>query len=496
MEETPLTAGARFRQTLVEEDAMSEVMPFASVVGVEVTAATPTEVRGRLPWAPERCTTGRVLHGGALMALADSLGAVCAILNVPPGAGTTTVESKTNFFRALTEGEALGVTRPLHVGRRFIVVQTEITDTAGRRVAQVTQTQAVLESPAGAPEPPAATEVGPPADLPPTLAVLNLATGVWTAQALWTAACLGVADHLADGPKTREELAALTQTLPGPLGRVLRALACLGVFKEGPDGRFASTPRSETLRSDAPGSLRDFVVFLGQPWHVAAYGELLHPLRTGEPAIDRVVGKPIWEFLAADPEASRVFNAGMSGVIAETAEAVRDAFDFSTIRTLVDVGGGHGTLLGTILAANPHLHGVLFDLPHVVDGAAATFDRLGVRARARVAGGDFFHDVPCGDAYILSHIIHDWDDERSTAILRAIRRAAEPEARVLVVETVIPPGNTYSFGKLLDLEMLALPGGIERTEAEYRALLAAGGFRMTRIVPTRSFASIVAGVVA
>ena len=174
--------------------------------------------------------------------------------------------------------------------------------------------------------------------------------------------------------------------------------------------------------------------------------------------------------------------------------AVRDAYDFGGVRTLVDVGGGHGMLLATVLAANPALRGVLFDLPHVVEGAAATFVRLGVRDRVTIVGGDFFAEVPRGDAYLLSHIIHDWDDERSIDILRCIRRAAEPGARVLLAEAVIPSGNAFSFGKLLDLEMLTLPGGIERTEAEYRELLRAGGFRLARIVPTRSSTSVVEGI--
>ena len=325
----------------------------------------------------------------------------------------------------------------------------------------------------------------------PAQAIRQLSTGVWTAQALWAAACLGVADHLASGPKTPDQLAAATGTLARPLYRVLRALACVGVFAEQPDGRFVNTPASETLRSDVPGSLRAYVVFVGQPWHVAAYGELLHSLRTGRPAVERVVGKLIWEFFASDAEQERLFNEGMTGIIGETVEAVREAYDFAGVQTLVDVGGGHGLLLGTILAANPALRGVLFDQPSVVGGAAATFARLGVTARVSAVGGDFFKEVPRGDAYILSHIIHDWDDERSIAILRTIHRCAAPGARLLLAEAVIPPGNAFSFGKLLDLEMLALPGGVERTEAEYRSLLRAGGFRLARVLPTRAPTNVV-----
>jgi hypothetical protein len=330
----------------------------------------------------------------------------------------------------------------------------------------------------------------------PVEAVLQLSTGVWTAQAPWAAASLGVADLLASGPKTRDELARAAGAQPRALYRVLRALACLGIFAERADGRFENTPQSEFLRSDVPGSVRDYVIFAGQPWHLAAFAHILHSVRTGEPCGERAVGKPIWEFLATDAEQGRIFNAAMTGIIGDTAMAVRDAYDFSGIRTLVDVGGGHGILLATMLAANPWLRGVLFDQPHVVEGAGPTFSRRGVQDRTTIVGGDFFREVPKGDAYVMSHIIHDWDDEPSVKILRTIRRAAEPGARLLLVEAVIPAGNAFSFGKILDLEMLALPGGLERTESEYRALLAGGGFRMTRMVPTCSSSEIVEAVAA
>jgi len=324
--------------------------------------------------------------------------------------------------------------------------------------------------------------------------LLQLTTAVWAAQALWAAARLGVADQLAAGPRTRDELAAATDTRPLPLYRVLRALAGLGIFQELPDGRLANTPASELLRSGISGSLRDYVIFVGEPWHLAAHGEILHSLRTGEPSVGRVVGKDVWEFFASDAEAGRRFHAGMTSLIGGEAALVRDGYDFGDIRTLVDVGGGHGALLGTIAAAEPGLRGILFDRPGVAEGARDTFERLGMGERIRIESGDFFQAVPRGDAYLLSHILHDWDDERAIAILRSIRRAAEPAARVLLVESVIPPGNEFHVGKLLDLEMLLLPGGIERTEAEYAALLRAGGFRLRRVLPLPSPSSIVEGI--
>ncbi len=335
-----------------------------------------------------------------------------------------------------------------------------------------------------------------PGGLPPSQTIRQLTSAPWAAQALWAAASLGIADHLAAGPKTPEQLAAASGTLPRPLYRVLRALASLGIFAERPDGRLENTPASETLRADAPGSTRDYVIFFGQTWHIQSHAELLYSLRTGKPAAEGVLGKPLWDFFAENAEQARIFNAAMTSIITETAAAVRDAYDFGAVRTLVDVGGGHGMLVGTVVAANASLGGVLFDQPRVVEGAGPTLERLGVRGRVMIVGGDFFQEVPRGDAYLLSHIIHDWDDERSVAILRTIRRAAEPAARLLVVEAVIPPLNAPSFGKLLDLEMLVLPGGVERTEAEYRELFAAGGFRLTRVVPTAVAAtSVIEGTI-
>ena len=325
-------------------------------------------------------------------------------------------------------------------------------------------------------------------------ALLQLTTAVWAAQALWAAARLGVADQLAGGPRSREELATATGTLPLPLYRALRALAGLGIFQELPDGRLANTPTSELLRSGVPGSLRDYVIFTGEPWHLAAHGEILHSLRTGRPSVDKVVGKNIWEFFASDAEAGTRFHAGMTSLIEGEAALVRDGYDFREVGTLVDVGGGHGALLGTILAGQPGLRGILFDQPGVVDGARDTFERLGLCERVKIESGDFFQSVPRGDAYLLSHIIHDWDDERAIAILRSIRRASGPGARLLLVEGVIPPGNEFHVGKLLDLEMLLLPGGVERTQAEYAALLRAGGFRLRQVLPLPSPSSIVEGV--
>ena len=333
-----------------------------------------------------------------------------------------------------------------------------------------------------------------PGGLPPAQTIRQLTSAPWVAQALWAAASLGIADHLAAGPRTPEQLAAASGTLPRPLYRVLRALASLGIFAERPDGRLENTPASETLRADVPGSTRDYVIFFGQTWHIQSHAELLYSMRTGKPAAERVLGKPLWDFFAEDVEQARIFNAAMTSIITDTAAAVRDAYDFGAVRTLVDVGGGHGMLLGTVVAANASLRGVLFDQPQVVEGAGPTLERLGVRGRVTIVGGDFFQEVPRGDAYLLSHIIHDWDDERSTAILRTIHANAEPGARVLLVESVIPPGNAFSFGKLLDLEMLCLPGGLERTEAEYRELLRVSGFRLERVLATRSPAHIIESV--
>jgi hypothetical protein len=253
------------------------------------------------------------------------------------------------------------------------------------------------------------------------------------------------------------------------------------------------TPLAGLLGSDVPGSLRAFAIRNGgldwRPW-----GALLHSVKTGRPAFDHVYGLGIFPYLTQDAESARVFNESMTAFSVRDAAAVIDAYDFSKIRTIVDVGGGHGTLLAAILKANPGASGILFDQPAVIDAARHHGEAQGLASRLTLVAGDFFEWVPAdGDAYLLKYIIHDWDDDRAVTILRHCHRAMAQMGTLLLVEAVVPPDDKPHFGKSVDVTMLAFTGGQERTEAEYRALFASAGFVLTRIIPTASHSSVIVG---
>lgn len=330
--------------------------------------------------------------------------------------------------------------------------------------------------------------------LPPPMQILHLSEGSVIQAALTLAANLGVADLLANGPQTSDALAQATSTHPPSLYRVLRLLSSFGVFAEVAPGRFAQTASSELLRTGIPGSLRSFVQMTGLPVWAQTYAEALHSAQTGEPAWKQVVGTEFFEYLATHPAESAVFNAAMTDFGRGVSEAVVQAYDFSGVGTIVDVGGGHGTLLSAILRRHIHVKGILFDLPHVVDGARALMASAGLADRCKIQGGDFFAEVPVGgDAYILSLVIHDWDRSRAVAILRRCRQAMPTTGRLLLVEAVIPPGNEPHFGKILDFVMLTAAGGQERTQEEYQALLQEAGFRLSVVVATASPLSVIEG---
>lgn len=321
----------------------------------------------------------------------------------------------------------------------------------------------------------------------------RLVTGYWMTQMVYVAAKLGLADLIAKGPKNADELAKETQTNGPALYRLLRGLASLGIFAEDAEGRFAMTPMAELLRSDSPASMRALAIMSGEE-HFQAWGELLYSVRTGQIAFDKLFGMPVFDFLARNEEQAKTFDAAMVGVHGRETSAMTDAYDFSGIGTLADVGGGNGSLLITVLKKHPTLRGLLYDLPGVVERAKANLQAAGVADRCQVIGGSFFESVPAGaDAYLMRHIIHDWDDAKATTILKNIHRVLPSDGRLLVVEGVIPPGNGPSFSKLLDLTMLVLPGGKERTEREYRDLFSAAGFDLARIVPTASEVSVIEG---
>ncbi len=321
----------------------------------------------------------------------------------------------------------------------------------------------------------------------------QLISGYMRTQAVYVAAKLGIADLLSTGSRTADELAQATHTHAPSLFRLLRALASLGVFAEDESSRFGLTPMAECLRSDVPGSQRALAIMSGEE-HFKAWGELLYSVQTGNTSFDKLYGMPIFDFLSQNLEQAKVFDAAMVGVHGRETAAMTDAYDFSEIGVLADVGGGNGSLLSFVLKAYPNLKGMLYDLPGVVERAKAGLQAAGLADRCEVIGGSFFESIPEGaDAYLMRHIIHDWDDEKSLTILRNVHRAMRPDARLLVVEGVIPPGNDPSFSKLLDLTMLTLPGGKERTEEEYRTLFRAGGFELTRIVPTAAEISVIEG---
>ena len=332
---------------------------------------------------------------------------------------------------------------------------------------------------------------------PPAAFLTQILLGSLASQTLYVAAKLGIADQLVNGPKSVEELAKATGTDASSLYRVLRALASIGVFTEQDNRTFALTPSAEPLRSDAPDSMRDVAIFWGEDWHWEVWGKILHSVRTGKSAWGQTHGDEVFSFFEKNPEAGQIFNRAMSSFSNVATNAVIDAYDFSGIETLVDIAGGHGRMLTGILEANPKLRGILFDLPHVIAGAREQVAATTAAERVEFVDGDFFASVPeGGDAYIMKHIIHDWDDERALAILKNIKRAMKPGGRVLLVEAIIAEGNNQDFGKLLDIEMLVSPGGKERTANEYKELFARAGLNMTRIVPTKSPYSVIEAVSA
>ncbi len=336
----------------------------------------------------------------------------------------------------------------------------------------------------------------PDASLVPRLQ--QLVWGKATTQCLFIAAKLGIADLLADGPKFVDELAAETDTNASALYRVLRLLASLDVFVELEPRQFGLTPLAELLQADAPCSFRDYAIVHGSEWYNRAWAHLLYSVETNQPAFDHACGLSLFEYMEQHPEAATDFNRSMTALSRFEAAGVCAAYDFSGCNTVVDVGGGHGRLLSDVLAAHPRLTGILFDQPSVVDTVRPQLKSSDLGARCQVVGGDFFSGVPPGgDAYLLKHIIHDWDDERCAVILRNCREAMTAGGRVLVVEGVMPPGNEPSNSKLWDVVMLALTsGGRERTEAEYTELFGKAGLTMTRVVPTNAVVSIVEGTVA
>jgi hypothetical protein len=322
--------------------------------------------------------------------------------------------------------------------------------------------------------------------------MLQIITNFWTTRAVFVIAKLGIADLLKPGPKSAQELAESTGMHAPSLFRLLRALASTGMLASQKDGRFALTPLSELLVTDAPGSMRWFVVSeLGQE-HYPAWGNLMHSVKTGEIAFDNHFGVDIWKYFQQNPEDAAVFNDSMSGMTAVVNEQITSLYDFSRFNKIVDIGGGHGGLITSILRANPKAFGVLFDAEQVISGARHKIEVAGLADRCAAISGDFFKSVPAGgDLYIMKWIIHDWDDERAIRILRNIRSQIPQDGRVIIVDSVVPEGDEPDFSKFFDLNMLVMTGGKERTAREFDQLLAAAGFRFLRVIPTETPTSMV-----
>ncbi|MFF0431985.1 methyltransferase [Streptomyces sp. NPDC004327] len=325
--------------------------------------------------------------------------------------------------------------------------------------------------------------VGPAmtAALPPHVRLLLLTDGKRISRVLHVVAELGVADELAGGPLTVAELAERTDSHADALGRVLRVAAAFGVFVQEDDGRYALNDVAACLRSDAPGSQRDMVLYNGDEMLWRSYGQLLHTVRTGEPAFEAAYGHTFFEHLEQDPRAGALFDRAMTGMSHATARMLLDGYDFGRFGRIADIGGGRGLFLAELLARNPRVRGTLVDRPSVVAEAGKAFEEAGVAERVEVVPGDFFEELPKGaDAYVLKAVLHDWDDEKAAAILGRIREAlaGDPEGRLLICEFLVGPANEWDRGKLLDLDMLVRFGGRERSERQWRELLATAGFEL------------------
>jgi hypothetical protein len=327
---------------------------------------------------------------------------------------------------------------------------------------------------------------------PPVL--FQMATAYWLSQAIYVAAKLGIPDLLKDGPQSCVALASATGSDAPSLFRLMRALSSVGVFSQVRSDRFALSRLGETLQTNVPGTLRAMVITLGEI-HYQACGSLLHSIQTGSPAFNNVFGATLFDYLQQNVHAADVFDRGMSNVSSLLAYALLIAYDFAPISSIIDIGGGQGKLLEKILQFNSDLRGAVFDTPSTIERAKQQLSNDLLWGRYSYVAGDFFTAVPQGaDAYLLCGVIHDWDDDRAVAVLRNCRSAMTKKSRLLLVETIVPDGPSASFSKLLDLNMLVMNGGRERTRAEFCTLLDVADFKLTKIVPTMAPQSVIEAI--
>jgi hypothetical protein len=324
--------------------------------------------------------------------------------------------------------------------------------------------------------------------------VFRIATAYWASQSIYVAAKLGVADVLGEGSKSNDEIASAIGANSKSLARLTRALVALGVLTVDGDGRFRLTRIGASLQSGMPGSMRSIVLTLGEE-HYQAWGRLIDSVRCDKPAFDEIFQRPLFDYLAQNSAAAQTFNEAMTDLTSQMALATVLAYDFSGSRVVADIGGGHGVLLDSILRSNPSITGILFDSKAVIEGATLRVGNKGVGDRRRSIGGDFFKSVPGGaDLYILKNVLHDWSDDQAVRILKNCRQAMRSQARLLVIEMVLPLSDDPALGSLLDLNMLVMSGGQERTKDQYSRLLENGGFRLTQVIPTLAPVSILEAI--
>ena len=332
--------------------------------------------------------------------------------------------------------------------------------------------------------------------MPPQAVLMQMAMGFIVSQAISVAGKLFIADHLQGGAKTVEELAQLTGTHAPSLYRLMRALASVGVFSKDENERFSNAPLSEFLRSDHPESLRGAVHMICDREHWQSHGNLLQSVKTGEIAFNCTFGMPVFPYFAEHPEVAEIFDNAMTSFSAPVANAVTTAYDFSGANTIADIGGGHGLLLSTVLQSNKDAKGILFDQPQVVSGANEVLENAGVSDRVEIVSGDFFSAIPVeADVYLMKFIVHDWNDEQCVSILSNLAKSAKPGAKLLLVESVVEEDDSVpSMSKVMDLNMLAMTGGKERTAKEYAALFDQAGFKLVNVHPTSSPMQIVEAI--
>ncbi len=320
---------------------------------------------------------------------------------------------------------------------------------------------------------------------------MKFIVGRWISKPIYVAAELGIADLLAEGPRSIEELAQESQSHAPSLYRMMRALASVGIFSETEDKRFELTPMAEYLKT---GAMRSMALMFNSDWSDKAWGYFLDSVKTGNTAFETAHGASVSDWLETNPRAAEVFDQANAIKAAGSHRTIVDVYDFSGIRTLTDVGGGLGVLMVEILTANPLMEGVVLDIPSVIEKARRIIRARGIENRCQTVECDFFKSIPSGsDAYLLSNILHDWSDEQCQTILANCHRAMRAESRLLIMEMVIPSRNEPSIAKLLDLEMLVITGGRERTEAEFKNLFESSGFRISRIIPTNESVCLIEG---